>query len=111
MVKMLLLLTLLAQSCLIGFGGSITYSYTGSVQSFVVPAGVWNITVDAQGAKGRNRQGIGGLGARIVAVISVVPLSSLDVYVGGKGSNVGGFNGGGSSGQGYPAGKTYELQS
>ena len=76
----------------------------------MVPAGVWNITVDARGAKGRDRSGSGGKGARIVALISVVPLSSLDVYVGGKGTFFAGFNGGGSSGTDFPAGMTYVLQ-
>jgi hypothetical protein len=74
-----------------------TFSYTGSVQSFKVPANVHQIAVDARGAGGYSCPGTGpGRGGRVFASIPVTPHSVLKVYVGGSGSN-GGFNGGGSA--------------
>ena len=90
--------------------GSVTFSFTGAAQTYVVPAGVNSVTVTATGAQGgQTGQGSNpiasvqpGKGGLIVATISVDPLSHLLVYVGGQGhtglnGNVGGFNGGGSS--------------
>ncbi len=82
--------------------GSETFKYTGSEQSFEVPAGVHSINVVALGAGG------GGMlkdcphgerGGRVFAVMPVTPKRTLQVYVGGRGSAAdGGFNGGGSGG-------------
>jgi Glycine rich protein len=79
-----------------------TYTYTGGRQSFKVPAGVTSIDVGAYGAAGggggvsySGRQTV-GRGGRVSATIPVQPGETLQVFVGGAGSNRGGFNGGGS---------------
>jgi hypothetical protein len=87
-----------------------TFNYTGSVQTFTVPACVTSITVDVQGGSGGTGpvgagDGIahpGGLGGRTQATITVSPGDVLTIYVGGAGANdnnttsPGGFNGGGT---------------
>lgn len=75
-----------------------TFSYTGAVQTYVVPACVTEITIDAQGAQGGGPAG--GMGGRAIATVPVTPGSTLYVYVGGQpttrqGAGSGGFNGGG----------------
>ena len=87
---------------------STTFSYTGVVQAYNVPAGVTTVTVTAAGAQGRYsgqattpRNG-GSLGGLIVAMVAVAPRTTLCVYVGGAGrtglfTNTGGFNGGGNA--------------
>ena len=90
-------------------GASTSFSYTGTVQTYFVPAGVTSITVTAAGAQG-GQSGTGtsafsyapGQGGLIVSTVSVTPLSTLYVYVGGAGrsgqnTNKGGFNGGGDA--------------
>ncbi len=76
-----------------------TFNFTGGAQSFVVPAGVSSIQFDVQGAQGgTNGSNQGGLGARVTGRFNVVPGQTLWFVVGGQGSNVGGFNGGGNPG-------------
>jgi Glycine rich protein len=80
-----------------------TFTYTGSAQSFKVPAGVTSITVDAIGAAGAGVAG--GLGGRVRTTIPVTAGQTLTIYVGGKGSTSsggsrGGFNGGANGGSG-----------
>ncbi|WP_070137959.1 glycine-rich protein [Crocinitomix algicola] len=90
----------------------LTFSYTGEVQTYVVPAGVSNIQIEAWGAQGGGSEVCGGtteddggFGGYAVGSLSVTPGTELHIYVGGKpeigsGSGVpGGFNGGGASGQ------------
>ncbi len=86
---------------------SLTYSYTGSMQSFTVPTCVTSITVDARGSKGGdciyNQPGtkpddLGGLGGRVVTVYPVTPGQILNIFVGGIPYN-GGGNGAGSVAQ------------
>src|SRR5579871_3878953 len=80
--------------------GKQTFAYTGSEQTFKVPAGVKRITVTVDGASGApgydygygNYASPGGLGTRVRATIPVTPRESLAIFVGGDG----GFNGGGS---------------
>lgn len=80
-------------------GQSQTFNYTGSVQTFVVPACVTSIHADvrgAQGGAGSSGSGTGGLGGRAQANINVTPGETLYVYVGGQGgAPTGGWNGGG----------------
>lgn len=72
----------------------LTFEYTGSVQTFTVPAGVTQVTIDAYGAQGFD-SGFGGLGGRATGTRAVTPGQVLNVYVGGYGSgSAGGWNGG-----------------
>ena len=82
--------------------GNQTFDYTGKEQTFVVPAGVKQLTVSARGGQGAGSSdppsyGPGGFPGRVYAVISVRPGDKLYVFVGGSGAH-GGFNGGGSAG-------------
>ena len=93
-----------------------TFSYTGNVQSFVVPSGVTSIAFTAVGASGGydngpngNGMASGGYGGVATGTLTVTPGSTLYVVVGGRGLSssafryppstlAGGYNGGGSSG-------------
>jgi hypothetical protein len=80
-----------------------TFAYTGDAQTFVVPDGVCEVTIDAFGAEGGDAGGQfqAGLGGRATATIEVTPGETLAVYVGGTpvGDEIaGGFNGGGDGG-------------
>jgi len=99
-----------------------TYQYTGSVQKWVVPAGVSKIKIEAWGAQGGtipNNSNTGGLGGYVSGEQVVSAGQILYVYVGGQGgasrgswidgcdcyNNNGGWNGGGSgSGSRGPGG-------
>jgi hypothetical protein len=82
---------------------NLTFSYTGAAQSWTVPNCLTAIKVDAAGASGGNALppqgvGLGGLGGRVQATLSVTPGQLLTIYVGSAGascqtSNNGGFNG------------------
>lgn len=95
------------------------FNYTGGSQTYVVPAGVDSVVVDARGADGgfasksashcyayldqaynlvlSNTRG--GIGRGYRAIVPVVPGETLTLYVGGRGNNrAGGFNGGGDGG-------------
>lgn len=98
-----------------------TFASTGAVQTYVVPAGVQSVHVDAVGGKGGDVPpgtgafgeavgAAGGSGARAVADVAVTPGQTLYVYVAGNGQNrsanayaAGGFNGGGAAGVGSAA--------
>jgi len=89
-----------------------TFNYTGSSQTFTVPAGVTSINVDlAGGGGGYNSQGnqvnygqhVPGLGGRITGTLAVTPGQVYTIFVGNKGGDggnyvagAGGYNGGGS---------------
>lgn len=86
-----------------------TFSFTGSVQSFVVPAGVYTLNVEALGAQGaasvscvqgETIQFDGGLGGSVSGELSVIPGQTYFVYIGGQGNSAGagGWNGGGAGG-------------
>jgi hypothetical protein len=82
------------------------FNYTGSAQTFTVPAGVTSISVDAYGANGESTQsgycgGTEGKGGRVQADLTVTPGEVLNIYVGGShyytgSTSVAGYNGGGS---------------
>jgi hypothetical protein len=78
-----------------------TFDFTGAPQTFVVPAGIIQVTITASGAPG---DGCGtspvGLGGTTTATIPVTPGETLVVVVGGIGTcgGSGGFNGGGPGG-------------
>ncbi len=86
---------------------TITFDYTGTAQSWVVPAGISSITVDARGAQGQAGPllGTGGLGGRVEAALTVSPGATIGVFVGGTSPRpTGGFNGGGAGGYGNNGG-------
>ncbi len=85
--------------------GSQTFSFTGTEQTFTVPAGVTSVTIDASGAEGAraidgfgNPTGAGGQGGFVRATIPMTPGETLFINVGGAGvvGGAGGFNGGGA---------------
>lgn len=81
-----------------------TFSYTGSPQSFVVPAGVTSLSVKIWGAGGAGSDGSGGSGAFLKGTLAVTSGQALTIVVGGGGSfsssasSAGGYGGGGASG-------------
>ncbi|SOD14312.1 glycine-rich protein [Pedobacter xixiisoli] len=95
------------------------FTYTGSVQTFNVPAGVTSVTITAIGAGGAlsTTNATAGNGASVTGTKIVAPGDVLNIYVGGKGTTVtnagsvatsGGFNGGGNGG--YDAATAYSPQ-
>jgi hypothetical protein len=79
------------------FAQSQTFTYSGSIQTFTVPVGVFSLTVDARGAQGGSSSGQpGGLGARMLGVVSVTPGQSIQILVGQQG--FAGTSGGGGWG-------------
>jgi len=86
----------------VGGNQSVTFNYSGGMQTWTVPANVTSITVDARGAQGGSYSyGNGGMGGKTVATIPVVPGQTMYVFVGGSpgwANMTGGYNGGG---QGY----------
>jgi hypothetical protein len=88
---------------------TVTYSFTGGVQTFTVPCGVTSMTVitfGAQGGAGANGAptasqagGAGALGGQSMATYAVTPGQVYNIFVGGMGATpTGGFNGGGNGG-------------
>ena len=67
-----------------------TLNYTGSLQTYTVPACVSSIQIEVSGAKGQG--GNGGNGGYAKGLLSVVPGQVYNVYVGGQN----GYNGGGN---------------
>ena len=86
-----------------------TFIFTGSAQTYTVPAGVCSVTVDAFGAAGGPKLftdfSSAGLGGEATATLAVIPGETLQVNVGGAGKSAsgtaggaGGFNGGADGG-------------
>jgi hypothetical protein len=84
--------------------GPKTFNFTGSLQSYTVPAGVFQLTIEARGSQGGNSPGntaLGGLGARMIGTHTVIPGQVLNIVVGRQGFtklNNGGTNYGGGGG-------------
>jgi len=78
---------------------TINYSYTGSIQTYVVPPCITAITITAAGGAGGpgNNPSIksGGFGAVVTATVTVVPGHTLDIVVGDAGTGFGWGGGGG----------------
>ncbi len=74
---------------------SLTFSYTGAAQTFSVPDGVTEVTIEAFGAQGC----MGGLGGSTTATIMVTKDETLTIAAGGGGCDGTGanYNGGGLS--------------
>lgn len=90
-----------------------TLNYTGTMQTFTVPACVTVVTITCYGAQGANGTassfgatgGVGGFGPIVTGATTITPNSVLNVYVGGSGTgSVGGFNGGGQGAAGNSGG-------
>ena len=89
------------------FAQPVTFSYTGSVQTYVVPTGIMSLRIDARGAQGGGEacysafQSVGGCGGRVLATVAVTPGQVLLIIVGEKpGTGAapigpGGYGGGG----------------
>lgn len=80
------------------------FTYTGSTQSFTVPAGVTSVEIKAWGAGGGGSAGSGGSGGFVKATLNVTGGSNLNIVVGGAGTystelHNGGYAGGGNAGQ------------
>jgi hypothetical protein len=78
-------------------------SYTGTMQTYTVPAGVTSVVIEAWGAQGTTYVSTGGQGGYAKGTLAVTPGQVLYVYVGGQagynggGTGSGGGNGGGGS--------------
>lgn len=91
-------------SCSIVFGQ--TYNYTGSPETYTVPAGVTEIQIEAYGAQGGNDPTntlLGGEGAYAKGLFAVTPGETFTIVVGGEGSTkpadgVSDYGGGGGGG-------------
>jgi hypothetical protein len=104
--------------CVVGATTTCTFNYTGAPEAWVVPAGVSSATFDLFGGQGGNFAaaallpgGSGGQGGHVHATVALTPGATLNMRVGGKGTDgfrspnpftgtltaAGGFNGGGSN--------------
>lgn len=77
---------------------TVTFTYSGAEQQWVVPTGVTEVTIDAYGAQGGGVAG--GAGGRAQGVLAVTPGETLRVYVGGAGGYSSTVSSGGSGGGG-----------
>jgi hypothetical protein len=78
---------------------TVSFAFTGSTQTWTVPAGVTSITFDISGAGGLNvnYSGCEALGGRVQGTMSVTAGAVLTIVVGGKATGQsGGYNGGGN---------------
>jgi hypothetical protein len=75
----------------------MNFTYTGLMQSFVVPSGVTSLSVIATGASGADSvYNAGGFGSKVQTTLAVVPGAIYYILVGGAGvGNMKGYNGGG----------------
>ncbi len=87
--------------------GTQTFSYTGAVQSFTVPACVSTVTLDVYGAQGTTTGLSPGNGGRARGDLAVTSGQVLSVYVGGQG----GWNGGGVGQTGANGGGASDVRS
>ncbi len=91
---------------------TVDYTYTGAVDTFVVPAGVDSIFLQVWGAQGANssyHSALGGKGGYSEGTLSVTTGELYYIYVGGQGSTGsisvnGGWNGGGGVTSSYSSG-------
>ena len=80
----------------ISWGQVTTFNYTGSMQTYTVPAGVTGLHIESIGGAGYGTLGEGG---SVEAVFTVTPGDVYQIFVGGGGgATTGGYNGGGVPG-------------
>ena len=91
---------------------AISFKYTGAVQTFTVPSGIFLVSVTLVGAGGGSSglshayYGTGGAGAQLQFNLAVTPGNIFYIFVGGRGQGLlndgflnsysGGYNGGGN---------------
>lgn len=95
-------------ACVMGHcSGSVSFAFTGGMQTFTVPPHVTRVFLTALGAEGgtganggnASAGGKGGFGASAEGFLDVTPGDVLNIFVGGQGAApTGGFNGGGNGG-------------
>lgn len=78
------------------FQNTITFNYTGSQQSWLVPNGITKIRIDLVGAQGGGTNG--GRGAKVTAELAVNTGTTLIIVVGGQPNNANAVYGGGGAG-------------
>ncbi len=111
--------TYYAEAFVAAASATTTFNYTGAMQTFTVPAGITQMTVDAKGAQGGGTYG--GNGGRTQAVITVTPGEVLNLFVGSKPTiqlGPGGYNGGGAvtalpcggGSDGFPGGGASDIR-
>ncbi|MEM9931253.1 MAG: glycine rich domain-containing protein, partial [Bacteroidota bacterium] len=86
---------------------TVTFNYTGSMQTWTVPPNVFSVEVQAwgaQGGQGETPQAVGGKGGKATGDLAVTPGQALNIFVGGQGQTTsdfsvsgGGWNGGGNA--------------
>lgn len=93
--------TITVNACPPPLQSSVTFSFTGSLQTWTVPACATSIRIQASGGQGGNSSGgnPGGLGARMQGDFQVSPGTVLTIVVGKQG-NTNGASGGGGGGSG-----------
>lgn len=86
------------------------FNHTGSAQTFIIPPGIFSVSVECYGGSGGvggSANNSGGLGGFASGELAVIPGQTLNIYVGGVGTDrdfipfvsaPGGFNGGGDGG-------------
>lgn len=100
-MRLLTAISLLVFSLNIQAQDEIVFSYTGEVETYVVPACVEQISVVLSGASGGGENG--GAGATVSGVIDVVEGQVIEIRVGGMGNcPEGGYNGGGNGAEAGP---------
>ena len=80
---------------------SVTFNYSGEMQSWTIPSQVFELTIEVCGAQGASGQSgrVGGKGARMKGTFPVSPGDQLIYVLGGMGSGQSsGSNGGGGGG-------------
>ena len=62
-----------------------TFDYTGSMETFTVPAGVTSVTIEVKGAEGVGQNGFSaGQGGGAMGDLAVNPGDVLNIFVGGS---------------------------
>jgi hypothetical protein len=89
---------------------NMSFSYTGAVQQYVVPAGVFAVEIEATGAGGSAGPATSskppGAGGRVTGTLAVSPGQTLYVYVGGQSR----WNGGGRGQSGSHGGDASDVR-
>ncbi|MBK8641095.1 MAG: M36 family metallopeptidase [Saprospiraceae bacterium] len=95
-------------ACMAQAPQTVCFDFTGGMQTWIVPAGVTSVTIEANGAEGATAPSSinvcggspdrGGRGGLATGTLAVTPGETLNIFVGQKGFNGPGnaFNGGGS---------------